>query len=287
MRSSWPRSEPADRAHHLWRVPNSHHPQRATASTTRSWSVPDRTGWPRRSRLRGHGQRVLVIEGCRHHRRRHSLRGTHTPRLHPRRLLRRSPDGGRFAVLPDAPARGARAGVGSPRAPARAPTRRRHRGGARTLGGRHGGCARPRRPRLPPADGAARRTRSKGCSPTCSGRSAFRADPLAALRFGLSAIRSGKGLADAWFRADPARALVAGLAAHAVLPLEQSPGAAITLMLGIAGHAVGWPFPRGGSQRIADALASYFRSLGGEIDHRPARESRSMNSRPPGQCCST
>jgi phytoene dehydrogenase-like protein len=89
--------------------------------------------------------------------------------------------------------------------------------------------------------------------------------PLAALRFGLRAVRSGKGLADAWFRGDAARALIAGLAAHAVLPLEQSPGAAITLMLGIAGHAVGWPFPRGGSQRIADALASYFRSLGGEI----------------------
>jgi phytoene dehydrogenase-like protein len=89
--------------------------------------------------------------------------------------------------------------------------------------------------------------------------------PLAALRFGLRAVRSGKSLADAWFRAPAARALIAGLAAHAVLPLEQSPGAAITLMLGIAGHAVGWPFPRGGAQRIADALASYFRSLGGEI----------------------
>ena len=36
-------------------------------------------------------------------------------------------------------------------------------------------------------------------------------------------------------------------------------------MLGIAGHAVGWPFPRGGAQKIPDALASYLRSLGGEI----------------------
>jgi phytoene dehydrogenase-like protein len=89
--------------------------------------------------------------------------------------------------------------------------------------------------------------------------------PLGALRFGLSAIRSGQGLADAWFSGQQARALIAGLAAHAVLPLEQSPGAAITLMLGLAGHAVGWPFPRGGSQRIAEALASYLRSLGGAI----------------------
>ncbi len=89
--------------------------------------------------------------------------------------------------------------------------------------------------------------------------------PLAVLRFGLNAWYSGKGLADAWFRTPQARGLIAGLAAHAVLPLEQSPGAAITLMLGLAAHAVGWPFPRGGAQRIADALASYLRSLGGEI----------------------
>jgi phytoene dehydrogenase-like protein len=59
--------------------------------------------------------------------------------------------------------------------------------------------------------------------------------------------------------------LIAGLAGHAILPMEQFPGAAIGMMLGVAGHAVGWPMPRGGSQRIADALASYFRSLGGEI----------------------
>jgi phytoene dehydrogenase-like protein len=35
--------------------------------------------------------------------------------------------------------------------------------------------------------------------------------------------------------------------------------------LAMAAHAVGWPIPRGGSQRIADALAAYLRSLGGEI----------------------
>lgn len=90
--------------------------------------------------------------------------------------------------------------------------------------------------------------------------------PLAAMRFGLRAIRSGSGLARAWFRADAAKALIAGLAAHSVLPLERSPSAAIALMLGIAGHAVGWPFPKGGAQKIADALASYFRSLGGQIE---------------------
>jgi phytoene dehydrogenase-like protein len=88
---------------------------------------------------------------------------------------------------------------------------------------------------------------------------------LTAARFGLRAVRSAKGLADAWFHTPAARAILAGLAAHAVLPLDRLPSAAITLMLGIAGHAVGWPFPRGGAQRIADALAQYLRSLGGEL----------------------
>jgi phytoene dehydrogenase-like protein len=31
------------------------------------------------------------------------------------------------------------------------------------------------------------------------------------------------------------------------------------------GHAVGWPLARGGSQAIADALASYLQSLGGQV----------------------
>ncbi|MGE0407401.1 MAG: phytoene desaturase family protein, partial [Candidatus Korobacteraceae bacterium] len=38
------------------------------------------------------------------------------------------------------------------------------------------------------------------------------------------------------------------------------------LLLAAAGHAVGWPFPRGGARQIAHALASYLRSLGGKIE---------------------
>jgi phytoene dehydrogenase-like protein len=89
--------------------------------------------------------------------------------------------------------------------------------------------------------------------------------PLTALRFGWRALRSGRGLAEAYFKGEPAKAIVAGLAAHAVIPLEDRPGAAIALMLGLAGHAVGWPIPRGGAQAVSDALASYLRSLGGRV----------------------
>jgi phytoene dehydrogenase-like protein len=67
------------------------------------------------------------------------------------------------------------------------------------------------------------------------------------------------------FRTERARALFAGVAAHAVIPLERTPSGAFGWVLTAAGHAVGWPVPRGGSQAIANALASYFRSLGGEI----------------------
>ncbi len=89
--------------------------------------------------------------------------------------------------------------------------------------------------------------------------------PFAAARFGWQAMRSVKGLADRHFRGERAKALVAGNGGHAVLPLDQPPGAAIALMLNIAAHAVGWPFPRGGAQALADALAGHLRSLGGEV----------------------
>jgi phytoene dehydrogenase-like protein len=89
--------------------------------------------------------------------------------------------------------------------------------------------------------------------------------PIAALRFGRAALKSVQGLCDKWFTGPKARALLAGLGGHAIMPLDHRPGAAIALMLGLAGHAVGWPAPRGGAQALANALASYLRSLGGEI----------------------
>jgi phytoene dehydrogenase-like protein len=89
--------------------------------------------------------------------------------------------------------------------------------------------------------------------------------PIQLSRFGLQALRSASGLINARFTDPPARALFAGLAAHSFLPLEQRPSAAFGLVLGMLGHAIGWPLPRGGSQRIADSLAAHFRHLGGEI----------------------
>ncbi len=89
--------------------------------------------------------------------------------------------------------------------------------------------------------------------------------PLGAARFGLLAFRSAVGLAGR-FEGERAKALFAGLAAHSIQPLTRSATASFGLVLGLLGHAFGWPMSRGGSQAIADALVSYLRSLGGEVE---------------------
>ena len=89
--------------------------------------------------------------------------------------------------------------------------------------------------------------------------------PLALARFGVAALRPADAFARRTFSTERARALFAGLAAHSILPLERAATASFGLVLGLTAHAVGWPLPRGGSQSIANALASYLRSIGGEI----------------------
>ncbi len=93
----------------------------------------------------------------------------------------------------------------------------------------------------------------------------FPCHPIAMTRFGLLALWPAKLLAETLFRGERARALLGGLAAHSIQPLENVPTAAFGLMLGMLGHAVGWPVARGGSQAIADAMVAYLRSLGGEV----------------------
>ncbi len=90
--------------------------------------------------------------------------------------------------------------------------------------------------------------------------------PLTLAHFGPRAALSANALAHLAFRGERARGFFGGLAAHSMLPLTRPPSAAFGLMLGLLGHAVGWPLARGGSQQIANALASYLRSLGGEIE---------------------
>jgi Phytoene dehydrogenase and related proteins len=94
--------------------------------------------------------------------------------------------------------------------------------------------------------------------------------PMALARFGIPAICPATFLSKFLFKHEPARALFGGIAAHSFLPLEALASSAFALVLGLAGHAVGWPISGGGSQQISSALASYLRELGGkiEINHR-------------------
>ena len=91
------------------------------------------------------------------------------------------------------------------------------------------------------------------------------AHPFALARFGLQAIRPAASLAKSTLKSEPARALWAGLAAHSVLPLDAWGTSAFALVLAAVAHVQGWPVAKGGSQRIADALAAHLRSLGGQI----------------------
>lgn len=88
--------------------------------------------------------------------------------------------------------------------------------------------------------------------------------PLAMARFGLPALTAATHLVKR-FKTPAARALLAGMAAHSIQPLSNLATSAIALVLMANGHLKGWPIPKGGSVSIANALAAYFTSLGGEI----------------------
>jgi phytoene dehydrogenase-like protein len=94
----------------------------------------------------------------------------------------------------------------------------------------------------------------------------FPSAPIAMGRFGLHALQPATRLARSAFRGGRAQALFAGLAAHSIVALNKPGTSAIGLVMAATGHAGGWPIARGGSQQIANALASYLRSLGGVIE---------------------
>jgi phytoene dehydrogenase-like protein len=105
--------------------------------------------------------------------------------------------------------------------------------------------------------------------------------PLALAPFGLRALRSANGLARNTFLEDRTRALFGGIAAHGMLPLDMPLTAGFGLVLGAMAHIVGWVIPRGGAQRLTDALVAHLRMLGGDVvtDHRVT----SLDTLPPAR----
>src|SRR5690348_127053 len=86
-----------------------------------------------------------------------------------------------------------------------------------------------------------------------------RLGPAHAARFGLLVPSPASAIGRRLFRSGPSRAWLYGSAGHGDVP-PTSPGSAIAVTyLNLMGHAVGWPSPAGGAQRLSDALVGYLR----------------------------
>ncbi|MBE2269430.1 MAG: NAD(P)/FAD-dependent oxidoreductase [Anaerolinea sp.] len=107
----------------------------------------------------------------------------------------------------------------------------------------------------------------------------FPRHPFVMASFGLKALQSGSGFARRTFQTEAARGMFAGLAAHAMMPLEKIATASFGLMLGMLLHGVGWALARGGSRSIGMAMARYLATMGGEIV--TGMEVRSLADIPP------
>ena len=104
--------------------------------------------------------------------------------------------------------------------------------------------------------------------------------PFLMARFGLLALQSSDRLVRR-FDGALGRALFAGCAAHSILSLDAAGSASFALALALAGHAIDWPCAKGGSSRIAEALAAYAQSKGCEI--RTGTPVRSLGDVPPSR----
>lgn len=90
--------------------------------------------------------------------------------------------------------------------------------------------------------------------------------PIRMARFGLAGLFPATTLLRFGFRGARARALLAGCAAHSILPLESLLTGAVAMIFAFTGHVADWPVAAGGSQAIGDALGSYLTELGGRIE---------------------
>jgi phytoene dehydrogenase-like protein len=109
----------------------------------------------------------------------------------------------------------------------------------------------------------------------------FPRHPLLLAGFGAPALLPASTLSRRWFRGERARALLAGCAAHSILPLTRPVSAAVGLLFLITGHVQTWPIAEGGSAAITGALANYLETLGGRIE--TSRPVRALSDLPPSR----
>jgi phytoene dehydrogenase-like protein len=98
--------------------------------------------------------------------------------------------------------------------------------------------------------------------------------------FGREGLRPAAAVARR-FRTDEARGLFAGVAAHAMMPLEAPPTAGVGLLLLALAHIVGWPVVAGGSGKLADAMIEVITAAGGTVE--TGRWVRSLAELPPAR----
>jgi phytoene dehydrogenase-like protein len=108
----------------------------------------------------------------------------------------------------------------------------------------------------------------------------FSHHPAAMARFGVPAVAPITRLTALARLGERGSALMGGIAAHGVLPLDAAGTGSFAIILAAAGHVVGWPLPRRGSQSIADAMTRLLGDLGGEIE--TGAWVRSMDDLPAG-----
>jgi phytoene dehydrogenase-like protein len=88
--------------------------------------------------------------------------------------------------------------------------------------------------------------------------------PIATARFGLRGLAPATRLASR-FRTDEAQAIIAGAAAHSMLPFTAPLSGAFGLLFTMLAHSLGWPVVEGGSARVVDALMAELESMDGRI----------------------
>ena len=91
------------------------------------------------------------------------------------------------------------------------------------------------------------------------------AHPLAAAGFGLRGLASARHMARA-FGTEEGRALVAGTAAHSMLPLTAPLSGVFPRLFTALAHRYGWPVVEGGSGAVVEALVSELSAQGGRIE---------------------
>jgi phytoene dehydrogenase-like protein len=89
------------------------------------------------------------------------------------------------------------------------------------------------------------------------------AAPVRLARYGALGLLPATTLARGLFAGERGRAVLAGMAAHSMVDLRRPITGGYGLLLAALAHQVGWPVVRGGSARLARALAARLTALGG------------------------